>query len=72
MMKFYAAAGSYQLIAENGHKLPYILRLGKLHPISIPEFVVWSSLLWEVMSYEEARKAYQTIMQGDLKRVPPL
>ena len=42
MMKFYAAAGSYQLIAENGHKLPYILRLGKLHPISIPEFVVWS------------------------------
>ena len=71
MMKFYAAAGSYQLIAENGHKLPYILRLGKLHPISIPEFVVWSSLLCEVMSYEEARKAYQTIMQGDLKRVPP-
>ena len=70
MMKFYAAAGSYQLIAENGHKLPYILRLGKLHPISIPEFVVWSSLLWEVMSYEEARNAYQTIMQGDLKRVP--
>lgn len=70
MMKFYAAAGSYQLISENGHKLPYILRLGKLHPISIPEFVVWSSLLWEVMSYDEAKKAYEALMQEDLNHGP--
>ena len=40
----------------------YIQKLGKLHPISIPEFAIWSSLLWEVMTYDELKAAYQEIM----------
>ena len=42
MMTFYAAAGSYQIREENGKKMPYIMRLGKLQPVSIPEFCIWS------------------------------
>ena len=51
MMTFYAAAGSYQIREENGKKMPYIMRLGKLQPVSIPEFYIWSMLLWDVMTY---------------------
>ena len=69
-MLFYAAAGSYQIHHENDRNMPYIMRLGKLHPISIPEFAIWSSLLWEVLSYNEAKRAYQEIMQGGQYPIP--
>lgn len=62
MMTFYSAIGSYRIKNTDGHKMPYIQRLGKLHPISIPEFVIWSTLLWEVMTYEELKKHYEEQM----------
>lgn len=58
MMTFYAAAGSYQIRSEDGKNMPYIMRLGKLQPVSIPEFSVWSLLLWDVLTYDELRKKY--------------
>lgn len=51
MMTFYAAAGSYQIRSEDGKNMPYIMRLGKLQPVSIPEFSLWSMLLWDVLTY---------------------
>ena len=42
MMTFYAAAGSYQIRNVGGKKMPYVMRLGKLQPVSIPEFSIWS------------------------------
>ena len=63
MMTFYSAIGSYRIKNQNGRKLPYIQRLGKLHPISIPEFVIWSTLLWEVLSYDELRGFYESQMR---------
>ena len=58
MMTFYAAVGTYRIITENGKRMPYIQQMGKLHPISIPEFFIWSTLLWEVMTYEELKGIY--------------
>lgn len=58
MMTFYAAAGSYQIRSEDGKNMPYIMRLGKLQPVSIPEFSIWSMLLWDVLTYDELRKKY--------------
>lgn len=46
MMTFYAAAGSYQIRSEDGKNMPYIMRLGKLQPVSIPEFSLWSKMIW--------------------------
>ena len=46
MMTFYAAAGNYQIRSEDGKNMPYIMRLGKLQPVSIPEFSLWSCLLY--------------------------
>jgi hypothetical protein len=72
MMTFYSAAGSYQLREENGKKKPYIQRLGCLYPISIPEFVIWSSLLWQVMTYEELEQIYRLQMQQAKATAPKL
>lgn len=58
MMTFYAAAGSYQIRSEDGKNMPYIMRLGKLQPVSVPEFSIWSMLLWDVQTYDELRKKY--------------
>lgn len=58
MMTFYSAVGSYKFITEKGRKMPYILRMGRLEPVSIPEFFVWSQLLWEVETYDELRHNY--------------
>ena len=64
MMTFYAAAGRYRVKREDGHTIPYIQKLGKLHPVSIPEFVIWSSLLWEVMTYDELKHWYEESIRG--------
>lgn len=50
MMTFYAAAGSYQIRSEDGKNMPYIMRQGKLQPVSIPEFSLWSMLLWDMVN----------------------
>lgn len=63
MMTFYSAIGSYRIKNQNGRKVPYIQRLGKLHPISIPEFVIWSTLLWEVLTYDELKGFYESQMR---------
>lgn len=63
MMTFYAAAGSYQIRSEDGKNMPYIMRLGKLQPVSIPEFSLWSMLLWDVLTYEELHKKFYDKME---------
>lgn len=61
MVTFYTAVGTYQIMIEDGHKVPYIQKMGKLYPISVPEFVIWSALLWEVMTYDELKEYYDKL-----------
>ena len=63
MMTFYAAVGSYRIRKEDGRLVPYIQKLGRLHPISIPEFVIWTTLLWEVMTYRELKNLFEKQME---------
>ena len=73
MMTFYAAAGSYQIRNEDGKDMPYIMRLGKLQPVSIPEFSIWSMLLWDVLTHDELRKKYfEKMEEVKLDPVPEL
>ena len=58
MMTFYTAIGTCRIQTEDNMKIPYIQKLGRLHPISVPEFLIWSILLWQVMTYEELKAAY--------------
>ena len=72
MMTFYAAIGSYRIKVRDGHKVPYIQKLGKLHEISIPEFTVWSILLWEFMTYDELKKYYDEQIKALGVKAPSL
>ncbi len=49
--------------SEDGKNMPYIMRLGKLQPVSIPEFSLWSMLLWDVLTYEELHKKFYDKME---------
>ena len=58
MVTFYTAIGSFELRMDGGRRMPYILHLGRYEPVSIPEFFIWSHLLWEVETYSEIRAYY--------------
>ena len=58
MMTFYTAVGTCRIRKEDDMKVPYIQKLGRLHAISVPEFLIWSILLWQVMTYEELKEIY--------------
>ena len=53
MMTFYAAAGSYQIRSEDGKNMPYIMRQGKLQPVSIPEFSLWSIRIRSIIAHNQ-------------------
>lgn len=72
MMTFYSAVGSYRLKTNQGHKVPYIQKLGALHPISMLEFLIWTTLLWEVMTYQELKDAYEAQCKNLKLDAPPL
>ena len=68
MMTFYTAVGTCRVLTEENMKVPYIQKLGRLHEISVPEFLIWSTLLWQVMSYDELKEIYEDQMdQIDIK-----
>ena len=64
MMMFYAAVGAYRIRKDDGWGSPYIQKLGKLHPVSTPEFVIWTILMWDVLSYDELKKLYYEQVSG--------
>lgn len=72
MMSFYTAVGSYQIRTDEGAKMPYIQKLGKLYPVSIPEFVIWTTLLWTVMNYDELKLEYDAQMSAAGIKAPDL
>ena len=50
MITFYAAIDCCRVKIEAGKRNAYTFRNPRSVPISIPEFAIWSSLLWEVMT----------------------
>lgn len=70
MVTFYATVGCYRIITEEGRKVAYIQKLGKYHAISIPEFAIWSALLWQIMTYEDLKAAYAQIMAFQPQPIP--
>ena len=64
MMTFYAAAGSYQIRSEDGKNMPYIMRLGKLQPVSIPEFSLWSNVPLRTQGWINEKLTSVTIENG--------
>ena len=59
MVKLYTAVGRYELRTErNGMKQPIVTVNLKEAALSVEEMMLWSSLVWNISTKEEAREQY--------------
>ena len=69
MITFYAAVGIFETGTEAGR--PVLLRAGRKYDVTLPEFVLWSSLLWNIYHYDEIRAVYEKkIAEAQVKDAP--
>ena len=60
MVRLYVAVGRYELKNEgNGIKQPIVVVNLKESALSREEMVLWSCLMWNIMTKEEAQKAFE-------------
>ncbi len=60
MVRLYAAVGRYELKNEgNGIKQPIVVVNLKESALSREEMVLWSCLMWNIMTKEEVQKAFE-------------
>lgn len=52
MVTYYAAMGKYRLEQFDGGSRPVILLAGKEYGVTIPEYLLWSALLWNILDYD--------------------
>ena len=72
MITFYAAIGIFETGTEAGAKRPVLLRAGRKYDVTLPEFVLWSSLLWNIYHYDEIKAVYgKKIAEAQVKDAPP-
>ena len=55
MVTYYAAMGKYRLEQFDGGSRPVILLAGKEYGVTIPEYILWSALLWNILDYDALR-----------------
>lgn len=60
MVRLYTAVGRYELKDEgNGFKQPNVVVNLKESALSRKEMILWSCLMWNIMTKEEAKKAFE-------------
>ena len=55
MVTYYAAMGKYRLEQFDGGSRPVILLAGKEYGVTIPEYILWNALLWNILDYSALR-----------------
>ena len=55
MVTYYAAMGKYRLEQFDGGSRPVILLVGKEYGVTIPEYILWNALLWNILDYDALR-----------------
>ena len=72
MITFYAAVGIFETGTEAGAKRPVLLRAGRKYDVTLPEFVLWSSLLWNIYHYDEIKAVYgKKIAEAQVRDASP-
>ena len=72
MITFYAAVGIFETGTEAGARRPVLLRAGRKYDVTLPEFVLWSSLLWNIYHYDEIKAVYAAGAGGLGSHIPAL
>ncbi len=63
MITFYTAVGSFEGGAGlYGTRRPVLLKAGRKYDVTLPQFVLWSSLLWSIHHYDEIKAIYEKKM----------
>ncbi len=52
MITYYAAMGKYHLEPFDGGKRPVIVSAGREYGVTVPEYIVWNALLWNILDYD--------------------
>ncbi len=63
MITFYTAVGSFEGgTGLRGTRRPVLLKAGRKYDVTLPQFVLWSSLLWSIHHYDEIKAIYEKKM----------
>lgn len=59
MITLYTSVGRYRMITgSNDHTSPVITANGKEHRLDMKELLIWSSLMWNILTFGELRDLY--------------
>lgn len=58
MVTYYAAMGKYRLEQFGGGTRPVILLAEKEYGVTIPEYILWNALLWNILDYDALKADY--------------
>ena len=58
MVTFYVAIGRVSNLWQNSY-IPQMTRRGEICELDSPEFIVWSSVIWNIYQYEELKKVFK-------------
>jgi len=58
MVVFFAAAGRYELRRSPEGQYPVVLLHDQEHALDIWEMILWSSLMWRVLTYDELHREF--------------
>lgn len=65
MIQLYAAVGRYHIeVQSNGKKIPIVTVGIKECALTIEEMVLWSSLIWNILTKEELEESYKRKAKG--------
>lgn len=72
MITFYTSVGIFETQKSvSGIKRPVIIRSGRKYDVTLPEFVLWSALFWNIHHYDEIKTIYKDrISETGVKDVP--
>lgn len=61
MIKFYTAVGQYKVKKdEHNNCYPAVTTKGKEHCLGIQEMIIWSSLMWNIHTFDELSEIFYT------------
>ena len=63
IMKLYTALGRYTMKeTASGEKIPHVIIGDTTYELDLWEMIVWSSLIWNIYTYDEIPRATQVVI----------
>lgn len=70
MLTLYTAVGSLQFVNVNGKPVPHVINNQKEYGMSKEEFLVWSCLAFQILTYPELERLFEKTVQTPVSPSP--